>query len=346
MADPEAARTLTIGRLALPAPPAGRQTPLKDVALRIGPGWCPVGLKLESCNPSGSIKYRTSLGLLASLEQHGRLRPGSRIIESTSGNLGLALALLSRARGYRFTAVTDPKTDPTVLERIEWLGAQVVPITEPDTAGGYLLSRLSAVRRLLAEDPDAIWPNQYENPANPSAHYHQTAPEICQQRPDLDAVFIAASTGGTLAGVGRYLRRHAPAVRVIGVDLRGSRVFGLPGGTRLVTGIGSSRPSSFLRAGDYDDVVLVDDRAAIATCHRLRDELGIGLGGSSGAVLAACSRYLAVHPEIRRPVCICPDGQSNYLNTLYSADWLSEHGLDPARDVATALAGLRDIPAR
>jgi cysteine synthase A len=343
MVDQHTAGTLTVGR-----PPAGtltgRATPVQDVALRAGSRWCRVGLKLESCNPSGSIKYRTSVGLLSSLERCGQLEPGTRIIESTSGNLGVALALLCRARGYRFTAVTDPKTDPAVLERIAWLGAQVIRITEPDTAGGYLLSRLSAVRRLLADDAGAVWPNQYENPANPSAHYHQTAPEICAQRPDMDAVFIAASTGGTLAGVGRYLRRCAPSVRVVGVDLRGSRVFGLPGGTRLVTGIGSSRPSTFLRPGDYDDVVLVDDREAIAVCHRLRDDLGIGLGGSSGAAIAACARYLVDHPEISRPVCICPDGQANYLNTLYSPDWLGAHDLDPSLDdAATAVTGLRDI---
>lgn len=303
-------------------------TPLLDIALHVNSRWRHVSLKLESYNPGESIKYRTAQGLVENLKQAGRLWPGITLIESTSGNLGVALALLSTEYDFRFTAVTDPKTDPTVLDRIRSLGAQVICVTEPDKAGGYLLSRLAKVRDLLAEQPDAIWSNQYENPSNPDVHYRQTAPEICKQCPEIDAVFVAASTGGTLAGIGRYLRASNPSVRIVGVDMHGSAVFGLPVGKRLVTGIGSSRPSSFLRRSDYDDVVLVDDLAAVATCHRLRDELGLGLGGSSGAAIAACSRYLAVNEDIVRAVCICPDGASNYLNSLYSQEWLALNGVD------------------
>lgn len=318
-------------------------TPLLNVALRIGSRWRRIGLKLESYNPSGSIKYRTALGLIEGLEQSEKLKRGGLIIESTSGNLGVSLALLSQERGYRFIAVTDPKTDPAVLELIQRLGAQVIRVTEPDTAGGYLLSRLATVRNFLASHPEAIWPNQYENPSNPAAHYHGTGPEIYQQCPGMDAVFIAASTGGTLAGVGRYLKRAAPSVKVIGVDLKGSRVFGMPASHRLVTGIGSSRPSSFLQPDDYDDVMLVDDQEAVSTCHHLLDHLGIGLGGSSGAVIAACSRYLVADPTIKRPVCICPDGRSNYLNTLYNPTWLAMHGLEVWHDTtAVAFSNARE----
>jgi N-(2-amino-2-carboxyethyl)-L-glutamate synthase len=202
-----------------------------------------------------------------------------------------------------------------------------VRVTEEDSVGGYLASRLLTVRRLLDDEPDAIWPNQYENYSNPRAHCQRTGPEIYRQCPDMDAIFVAVSTGGTLAGVSRYLKEAAPSVRVIAVDLCGSRVFGRSPGRRLVTGIGSSRPSSFLRPGDYDDVVVVDDRTAISTCHRFRNELDLGLGGSSGAVIAACSRYLLANTDISRPVCICPDGQLNYLNTLYSPTWLKRHDL-------------------
>lgn len=305
-----------------------QETPVVDIALKIGSRWRKVGLKLEAHNPSGSIKYRTACGLITELEASGRLAPGVPLVESTSGNLGVALAFLSQARGYRFTAVTDPKTDPAILEHMRSMGAVVISVTEPDEAGGYLLSRLAMVRRMLAEDQAWVWPNQYENPANPQIHFSATAPEVCRQRPGLDAVFIAASTGGTLAGVGRYLKSASPSVRVVGVDIRGSRVFGHPSGKRLITGIGSSRPSLFLRPGDYDDVVIVDDQEAITACHSLQDNLGIGLGGSAGAVVAACARYLKEHPEIAQPVCVCPDGRVNYVNTLYDPGWLAEHGLD------------------
>ncbi len=303
-----------------------QDTPIVDIALKIGSRWRKVGLKLESYNPSGSIKYRTACGLIRALEASGLLAPGSHLVESTSGNLGVALAFLSQVRDYRFTAVTDPKADPVMLEHMKSMGAVVISAGEPDEDGSYLLSRLAMIRRLLAEDRASIWPNQYENPANPEIHYHETAPEICRQRPGMDAVFIAASTGGTLAGIGRYLRSVSATAKVVGVDVRGSRVFGYPSGKRLITGIGSSCTSLFLRPGDYDDVVIVDDREAVTTCHYLQDNLGIGLGGSAGAVVAACARYLKAHPEIAQPVCICPDGSANYLNTLYNYAWLADHG--------------------
>jgi 2,3-diaminopropionate biosynthesis protein SbnA len=312
-------------------------TPLLDIALQVNSKWRRVSLKLESYNLGGSIKYRTARGLVEDLERADRLRPGITLIESTSGNLGVALALLSKEYDYRFAAVTDPKTDPAVLDHIRSLGAQVICVTEPDARGGYLLTRLARVRDLLRAQPEAIWPNQYENLSNPNAHYRQTAPEIFRQCPEVDAVFVTASTGGTLAGVGRYLKATAPSVRVVGVDMHGSAVFGSPSGKRLVTGIGSSKRSSFLRPGDYDDVVLVDDLAAIATCHRLRNEIGIGLGGSSGAAIAACSRYLAVNEDVMQAVCVCPDGESNYLNSLYSQEWLALNGLDLESGTAAQL---------
>jgi len=319
---------MTARHLTEETPEGNQETPIVDIALKIGSRWRRVALKLESHNPSGSIKYRTARGLIKALEVSGRLAPCTHIVESTSGNLGVALAFLSQERNYRFTAVTDPKADPVMLEHIQSMGAVVICVQEPDEAGGYLLSRLAMIRRLLAEDRALVWPNQYENPANPLIHYHETAPEICQQRPGMDAVFIAASTGGTLAGIGRYLRSVSSPARVVGVDIRGSRVFGQPSGNRLITGIGSSRASLFLRPGDYDDVVIVDDREAVIACHYLQDNLGIGLGGSAGAVVAACARYLSAHPEVTQPVCICPDGRANYLNTLYNHAWLAGNGLD------------------
>lgn len=310
-----------------------KETPVVDIELKIASRWRRVGLKLESHNPTGSIKFRTACGLINTLEASGRLAQGAHLVESTSGNLGVALAFLGSVRSYRFTAVTDPKSDPVMLEHIKSMGANVICVNAPDEAGGYLAARLAMVRELLAEDRALVWPNQYENPANPEVHYGETAPEICRQQPDMDAVFIAASTGGTLAGIGRYLKSLPSAVRVVGVDVRGSRVFGHQGGKRLITGIGSSRPSLFLQPGDYDDVVIVDDREAVTACHYLNDNLDIGLGGSAGAVVAACARYLQAHPEVTRPLCVCPDGKANYLNTIYNEDWLAEHDLGAIPDL-------------
>ena len=179
-----------------------------------------------------------------------------------------------------------------------------------------------------------VWPNQYGNPANPAVHYHHTAPEICRQAPDLDAVFLATSTGGTLAGIGRYFRAVRPQVRVVGVDVPGSLVFGTVQVPRLLNGVGSSCASQFLRPSDYDDVAIVSDMDAIAACHLIDGSLDIGLGGSSGAVVTACARYLAQHPDVRRAVCVCPDGRSNYLSSIYSTTWLAEFDFRPEKDAA------------
>jgi len=309
------------------------RTPLVDIGLRIDDRWRGVGLKLESHNPAGSIKDRTAYALLRSLEAMDGLRRGDPVVESTSGNLGVALAMISRERGYSFTAVVDPKVDPLVVDRMRGFGAEVVLVDEQDHTGGYLLSRLSQVRRMVIEE-GMIWPNQYANPANPGVHFHQTGPEIRRQRPKVDAVFLATSTGGTLAGIGRYFKAVNPQVTVVGVDVPGSRVFGTVQAPRLLNGVGSSCASQFLRTTDYDDVVIVSDRDAVAACHAIHDSLDIGLGGSSGAVVTACARYLADHPDVHQPVCICADGRSNYLNSIYSDLWLAKFGFHPAADLA------------
>lgn len=308
------------------------RTPLVHVALRIDGAWRSVALKLESFNPAGSIKDRTAYALLRSLEARNEVRPGDQVIESTSGNLGVALAMICRERGYAFSAVVDPKPDPVVLDKMRAYGAKVIRVEAPDHTGGYLLTRLSEVRRRV-DDEHLVWPNQYGNPANPRIHYQQTAPEIRRHQPDIDAIFVAASTGGTLSGVGRYFKAVRPQVRVVGVDIPGSRVFGTTQAARILNGIGSSCESQFLRPGDHDDVVIVRDRDAVAACHMLVESTGIGVGGSSGAVLHACAEYLGEHPEIRRPVCICADGSANYLNTVYGTGWLDKHGFCPASDM-------------
>jgi cysteine synthase A len=179
-----------------------------------------------------------------------------------------------------------------------------------------------------------VWPNQYENAANPAAHFDITGPELLAQRPDMDAVFIATSTGGTLAGIARYLRKASASTRVVAVDVLGSRTFDSDPAPRLLNGIGSSRRSAFLTPADYDHVALVSDREAIAACHALHAWAGVSVGGSSGATVAACARFLASNRDVRHPICICPDDGSNYRNTLFSSEWLAAHDVCPVADVS------------
>jgi N-(2-amino-2-carboxyethyl)-L-glutamate synthase len=287
-----------------------------------------VHVKLEGANPGGSSKDRPALHILDSLRRQGRLPAGAHVVDSTSGNWGVSVAWLARARGYRFTAVSDPRVSPENLARIRRLGAVVEIVEERDETGGYLLTRVRRAQA-IAESEGAVWLNQYGNAGNPEAHYRATAPELwAQMDGQLDVVFIPASTGGTLAGISRYLREHSPRTTVVAVDGEGSVMFGASRpGPRLVNGLGSSRPSDFLDAGTYDQVVRVPAREAFRYCRALASE-GLWVGGSSGAAVAACAALLRADggSEVRA-LCLCPDQGANYRSTIFDDGWLASNGL-------------------
>ncbi|MGI9242679.1 MAG: 2,3-diaminopropionate biosynthesis protein SbnA [Verrucomicrobiales bacterium] len=317
-------------------------TPTRRIRLLIDGRLRDVHLKLEGHNPGGSVKDRTAIGLIESLEATGELREGGRLIESSSGNLAISLALLARDRGYRFTAVVDPCVTAENIRRLEALGAEMRIVESPDKTGGYLLNRLSLVQELLAEDPELVWTNQYANAANPRAHYQGTAPEIYRQMDHrVDAVFVAVSTGGTLAGIGRFFRESSPDTRVIAVDARGSVALGGSLGVRKVTGIGSGRRSEFVTPDQYDETIYVGDCEAFAFCRALDAATGIKVGGSSGAVLAACARYLHVHDEVERVVCVCADRGEHYSSTIFSDSWLAQNDLEIDQQHLGAVSEIR-----
>jgi cysteine synthase A len=198
-----------------------------------------------------------------------------------------------------------------------------------DKTGGYLLARLARLREMVAADRGLLWTNQYANAANPEAHYSGTAPEILRQMEHrVDAVFVAVSTGGTLAGVGRYFREASPATRIIAVDARGSVALGGSPGERKLTGMGSSRRSEFVDPELYDELIYVGDREAFAFCRAVDAATGIKVGGSSGACLAACVRYLESHRNAERAVCICADRGEHYASSIFSDSWLARNGLE------------------
>lgn len=287
-----------------------------------------VYLKLEGANPTGSAKDRTGFSLIQELESQGALRKGSTVVESTSGNLGVALSLICRAKGYRFVAVVDPKTTQENMSRMQALGARIDLVDQPDASGGYLLSRLARVRELCQSSTRYAWTNQYSSAANPRIHYATTGPEIYRQmHGKVDAVFAAVSTGGTLAGIGRFFREVSPSTRIIGVDARGSVIFGTPAAPRKLTGIGSSRRSDFISQNLYDSYTLASDEEAFAFCRALSATTGIKVGGSSGAVLSACTKYLQAHPEATNVVCVCADRGENYTSSIFNDQWLQQHGL-------------------
>lgn len=314
-------------------------TPLQPLRVELDGVPRTLHLKLEGHNPAGSMKDRTAFGLVNDLELRGRLRPGSRLVESTSGNMGVSLAFVCQARGYEFVAVVDPKVTPEHLGSMRAYGATIEMVREPDATGNFLAARLAHTQELVRRDPACVSADQYTNPANPRVHFTWTGPEILRQMDGrVDAVLVPTGTGGTLAGIGRYFRLASPDTRVVAVDARGSVIFGGPPGTRRLVGLGSARRSDFITPELYDEHILIGDQEAFDHCRALRAETGLSVGGSSGAVLAACIHYLRANPSAERVVCLCPDGGSNYLSTLYDDAWLVEHGYDIATSVDAAFA--------
>jgi 2,3-diaminopropionate biosynthesis protein SbnA len=303
-------------------------TPLVRVRLRIRRRWHGLWLKLEQFNRSGSVKDRTAYGLIEDLEERGLMRYGGTIVESTSGNLGIGLAQACQERGYRFIAVVDSMASEYSISRMRDLGACIEAVPLATDGRSLLASRLDRVQELRRLAPGIEWTNQYENLANPRIHRNHTGPEILRQLGRCpDTVFVAVSTGGTLKGIAQYLRAFAPGCRIVAVDVKGSVALGGVPGKRNIPGIGSSRRSGFLRDRPYDLASYVTEEEAIATCHALRICTNIGVGGSSGAVIAAAARFLYANQPGDPIVCLCPDGSDRYEHNIYNAEWLRRKGL-------------------
>ncbi|MFD3497969.1 pyridoxal-phosphate dependent enzyme [Streptomyces sp. NPDC058678] len=302
-------------------------TPIKPITIDIQGEPRTIQLKLEGYNISGSIKARTAYGLVRGLVQDGRIRPGMRLLESTSGNLGVALAGMARYLNIGFTAILDPMSTVEVRSRLTDLGAHIVMVDKVDEAGGYLLSRLAKVQEMLEADDSYVWVDQYNSPKNPEIHRRMTGPEILDQlATPPDALFAAVSTGGTFAGISQCFRDRGVATRMVAVDVDGSVAYGGEPGRRYLSGIGASRPSSFLKESLIDHYAYVDVGEAAYYCRTVLATTGVHLGASSGAVVAACARYLRENPDVRDALCICADGGEKYESTIYSDEWLEAIG--------------------
>lgn len=256
--------------------------------------------------------------------EKGLLYPGSTVIESTSGNMGIGLARVCHYWGLRLILVTDPHINPLARKITEAFGAKIVKVDKHDGKGGYLNTRLAKVQELLQEIPDSFWPDQYHNLDNPTAH-EDTFLEILEALGhDPDYFFISTSTCGTLRGFADAIRKHGSNAKVVAVDTIGSVIFGGKPRPRMIPGMGASRPSSFLRPEDNQDVELLSEKECIAGCHLLLDEESILAGGSSGAVIKAIQKRLPLLAH-RSVVAILPDNGERYLDSVYSKTWVDEH---------------------
>ena len=280
--------------------------------------------KLELMNPGGSMKDRPARHIIEAGLANGDIPPGAHLIESSSGNFGIALAIAARLHGLTFTCVVDPKTTTANIQIMRQLGARVEVVTDPDEMGGYLHTRIRRVRELLAHAPNGVWINQYANARNWESYYHGTGRELATElvRPP-DYLFAAVSTTGSILGCARRLRERFADLRVVAVDAEGSIIFGAPPGPRHIPGIGSSRVPELFTPAEIDDVVHVGDAEATRACRRLLTTEGIFAGGSSGAVVAAIARTLPTLPRPCRVVAIFPDRGDRYLDMVYDDEWLA-----------------------
>jgi len=280
-----------------------------------------VYLKIEGFNPGGSIKIKTALALVEHAERNGSLQVNRKMIESSSGNLGLSLGMIAAARGYRFTCVVDANTSQQAIGAMRAFGTEVIVIDQRDEQGGFLGNRLAYIRDALARDPDLTWLNQYQNPANPAVHSEMTARSIHEEFDRVDVLFIGAGTTGTLMGCVDFFRRHSPATQLIAVDSVGSITFGTPGGRRQLPGLGSSVMPHFFDADRLDRLVQIPETETIAACRDLAHRYGSLCGASTGTVLAAVKRLAGELPSDATIVAISPDLGGAYVDTVYNDMW-------------------------
>jgi cystathionine beta-synthase len=287
---------------------------------------CDVLAKLETTNPGGSSKDRPALTMVLAAEREGLLGPGSTIIEPTSGNTGVGLAIVAAQRGYKCIFVMSDKMAPEKIDVLRAYGAQVV-VCPTAVAPEHPDSYYSTAERLTKETPNSFRPDQYSNPNNPRAHYETTGPEIWAQTNGHITHFVAgAGTGGTISGVGKFLKEQNPAIRVIAADPEGSVYSGGSGRPYLTEGVGEDFWPENYDPSLVDEVIAVSDADAFAMAREMTQREGLLIGGSGGTAVAAALRVASDLPEGAVVVVLIPDSGRGYLSKIFNDTWMTDFG--------------------
>ncbi len=281
--------------------------------------------KLEFYNPTGSVKDRAACYMISRLLNEGTINKDTVLIESSSGNFGVALSAYAKLNGLKFICVIDKTTLPVNEMLIRLQGAEVIRITEPDSHGGYLLNRIKKVKEIVAATDNIYWINQYANPLNAEAYYNSLGIEICLEAPrqKIDYLFMGISSGGTITGVSQRVRENYPKAKIVAVDVEGSIIFGGKSHKRFIPGIGSSMKPEILKRAVIDDVVSVNEDETINACRELLERHNLYAGGSSGSVYAGIKKYFRTN-NINSQVnimCVFADSGERYITTIYNDKW-------------------------
>jgi cystathionine beta-synthase len=288
--------------------------------------------KAEFLNPGGSVKDRIGMAIIEEAERRGDLRPGGTIVEATSGNTGVGLAIAAAIKGYKCVFVMPDKMSDEKIRLLQSFGARVVitpTAVEPDDPRSYY----AVSRKIADETPNAIYANQYHNPVNPQVHYQTTGPEIWKQTAGkIDALVVGLGTGGTISGTGRYLKEQNPEVQVIGADPVGSLYYeyfktGKLGAahTYKVEGVGEDFLPSTMNFDVVDDVIQISDQESFLMARRIVKEEALFVGGSAGTAAAAAIRYAKELPAGKTVVVVLPDSGSRYLSKFLNDDWMRQN---------------------
>jgi cystathionine beta-synthase len=322
-------------------------TPMVQVN-KLDTGLCSLFLKLESHNPSGSIKDRIALSVIAAAEQQGQIRPGDTLVEATAGNTGLGLALVASQKGYHLILVIPDKMSQEKIHHLQASGVEVI-MTRSDVGVGHPDYYQDMARR-IATERGAFYVNQFENPNNPLAHERTTGPEIWQQMDQrIDAMVVGVGSGGTLTGLGRYFAKVSPHTEMILADPKGSILAPLvnegvmiEAGSWLVEGIGEDFVPTNCQLDLVAKAYTITDSESIATARDVLQHEGIICGSSSGTLIAAALRYCRAQTTPKRVVTLVCDSGNKYLSKIYNHYWLDDQGLVNR----AATHDLRDVIAR